>query len=178
MFRERMILILTLGACLLCAQILSGCALFPFAISTGLGHYQEGYVETDIPELAQRQDVTDLAAQVGVSMGYDVSQKSADAIVLSKETVNYIEPVTGEYRASTIVLYKVEKGVKEKSPVKSPEEEIYSRIAPTKFSNETVHLSVYGEGLYYKSDNQQYIGAIMSEFKNKLSSGAIAVRSD
>jgi hypothetical protein len=168
MFGQKLVLISALSACLLCAHTLSGCAFFPFVIPAGLVQYQQGVAEADIPELAHRQDVIDLASRVGESLGYEVSLKDDDTIVLSNETVDYIEPVTGEYLSATIIVRKVQTEVKDNSPLKSKEDEIISRIAPRQFKNEAVHLSVYGGGIYYKIDNQQYVNKLMADFKDKL----------
>lgn len=111
MFKKKVVIILALGACLICAQILSGCALFPFVISAGIAQYQQNCAEADIPELAQRLDVIDLAAQVGKSMGYEVSLKTDETVVLVYETVDYIEPVTGQYQSTKIFVYKVQTAV-------------------------------------------------------------------
>jgi hypothetical protein len=164
--------ILALGFCLISAQILSGCAVFPFVIPAGIVQYQQSFAETDIPELAQREDVIDLASQVGLSLGYEVSLKTNETLVLSNETVDYIEPITGQYQSTNIVVYKMQTGIKDISPKKDHESEILNQVAPSKFKNEAVHLSVYGGGVYCRKDNQQHVNQIMAEFKDKLLSSS------
>ena len=178
MFKQKMVMILALGACLICAQTYCGCALFPLVIPAGIVQYKQSFAETDIPELAQRQDVIDLASRAGELLGYEVSLKTDDTVVLSYETLDYIEPVTGQYQSTNIVVYKVQTGITGISPKKDSEDEILSRIAPSKFKNETVHLVVYGGGVYCKIDSQQNANNLMIEFKDKLLSISNSVKSN
>lgn len=168
MVKKKTVIILALGACLIGSNILSGCALFPFVIPAGVVQYQQTFAEADIPELAQRPDVIDLAAQVGKSLGYEISLKTDETLVLSRETLAYIEPITGEYRSTNVFVYKVQTAVNGNSPKKDSEDEILRRVAPSKFQNQTVHLAVYGGGVYYTNDSQQKVNALMTEFKDKL----------
>jgi len=167
MARLRMIFIVMMGFVFMCT--LSGCMLFPAVIIPGVSPYEQNLARTDLPELAHCQDVIDIAARVGESLGYEVSLKTDAAVILLHETCVYKEQVTGEYQSTKIFVYKVESAKNAASP-KSQDldfERIFAKIAPMPYQDETVCLAVYGGGVY-NSGRQESVNQIMGEFKNKL----------
>jgi hypothetical protein len=166
---QKMIFMAALGFCCMCAQVLSGCAFFPAVIGTGIAPYSQGWSETDLPELAQQEDVIDIASRVGESLGYVVSLKTADTVILLHETCEYIEPITGQYQSVRIFVYKV-KPISNKDLPQYQEQdlqEIVKKITPSGTKAATVHLSVYGGGAS-PSGTQPNVSRIMAEFKSQL----------
>jgi len=167
MARQRMIFIVTMGFFSMCT--LSGCMLFPAVIIPGVSPYEQNMAQTDLPELAHRQDAIDIAARVGESLGYKISLKTDDAVILLHETCEYREQVTGEYQSTKIFVYKVKSAKNSDSPQSQDKdfERIFAKIAPMPYKDETVCLAVYGGGVYY-AGRQENVNQIMGEFKNKL----------
>lgn len=159
-----------MGFFLICAQtLMSGCMLFPAVIIPGVSPYEQNLAQTDLPELAHREDAIDIAARIGESLGYEVSLKTDDAVILLHETSAYREPITGEYQSIQIFVYKV-KSAKHPGLLKPQDrefEKIFAKIAPLPIKDETVCLAVYGHGVYH-AGRQENLNRIMGEFKNKL----------
>ncbi len=174
MVRQKIISLGWLVAILLSVHTFSGCALFPLTISPGVAQYQQQVAEADIPELAQNENVINAASQVGESLGYEVSLKTPDAVLLTCETLDYIEPITGNYKSTKIMVYREKSGIADTAKRQSYEEEIFKKITPTRFKNETVHLAVYAGGVRYAGDiryegsSQVDANRLLAEFKNKL----------
>jgi hypothetical protein len=174
MVRQKIISLGWLVAILISVHTFSGCALFPLTISPGVAQYQQQVAEADIPELAHNEDIINAASQVGESLGYEVSLKTPDAVLLTCETLDYIEPVTGKYQSTKIIVYREKSGIEDTSKRQSYEEEIFKKITPMRFKNDTVHLAVYAGGvrydggIYYEGDSQEYVNRVLAEFKNKL----------
>ena len=148
---------------------LSGCMLFPAVIIPGVSPYEQNMAQTDIPELAHRQDAIDIATRVGESLGYEVSLKTDDAVILLQETWECREQVTGEYQSTRIFVYRVKSAKNSDSPkFQDPDfESIFAKIAPLPYKDETVCLAVYGAGVY-RAGRQENVNQIMGEFKNQL----------
>jgi len=167
MAMHRKIFIVTVGFIFMCT--LSGCMLFPAVIIPGVAPYEQDMAQTNLPELAHRQDAIDLAARVGESLGFEVSLKTDDVIILLRETFEYREQVTGEYQSTKIFVYKV-KSAKKSDTLQSQDkdfERIFAKIAPMPYKDETVCLAVYDGGVYH-AGRQEAVHQIMAEFKNKL----------
>jgi hypothetical protein len=167
MARQRVIFMVTTG--FLFMGTLCGCMLFPAVIIPGGSPYAQTMAQTNLPELAHRQDAIDIAARVGESLGYVVSLKTDDAVILLHETCEYREQVTGEYQSIKIFVYKV-KPAKNSARLKSRDqdfERIFAKIALMPDQDETVFLAVYDGGVYH-AGCQENINQIMGEFKNKL----------
>jgi hypothetical protein len=167
MATPRMIFAVTMGFFSMC--ILSGCMLFPAAIVPGVSPFEQNMAQTDLPELAHRQDAIDIAARVGESLGYEVSLKTDDTVILLHETCEIKEQVTGEYQVIKIFVYKVRSAKNSDSPKSQDKdfERIFAKIAPMPYKDETVCLTVYGGGVY-KAGRQEHVNQVMGEFKNKL----------
>jgi hypothetical protein len=167
MARQRMIFIVTMGFFSMCA--LGSCMIAPAVIIPGVSPYGQHMAQTDLPELAHRQDAIDIAARVGESLGYEVSLKTDDAVILLHDMCEYREQVTGEYQSTRIFVYNVKSAKNSDSPKSQDKdfERIIAKIAPMPYKNETVCLTVYGGGVYY-AGHQEYVNQIMGEFKNKL----------
>jgi len=158
-----------MGFFLICAQVLSSCMLFPAVIIPGVSPYEQNLAQTDLPELAHRKDAIDIAARIGESLGYKVSLKTDDAVILLHGTSAYREPITGEYQSIQIFVYKI-KSAGHPGLLKPQDrefEKIFAKIAPLPIKDETVCLSVYSHGVYY-AGRQENLDRIMGEFKNKL----------
>jgi hypothetical protein len=167
MAKQRIIFMVTMGFYFMCT--LSGCMLFPAVIISGVSPYEQNMAQTNLPELAHRQDAIDIAARVGESLGYEVSLKTDDAVILLQETCEYREPVTGEYQSTKIFVYKV-KSAKNSDSLQSQDkdfERIFAKIAPMPYKDEHLCLAVYDGGVYY-AGRQENVNRIMGEFKNKL----------
>jgi uncharacterized protein YneF (UPF0154 family) len=169
MDRQKMIVVVTLGFFLVCAQALSGCVLFPAVIVPGVAQYDQSMAQTDLPELAQRHDVIAMASHVGQSMGYDVSLQNDDMVILLYETYELREPITGEYQSIRIFVYKVAGGNNLGLPLSQDKEfrKVFEKIKPPPFKGETVRLAVYGDGAG-RGGSQAKINQIMGDFKHKL----------
>ena len=174
MVRQKIISLRCLVAILLSVHTFSGCALFPLTISPGVAQYQQHVAEDDIPELAYNEDIINAASQVGESLGYEISLKTPDAVLLTCETLDYIEPITGKYQSTRIMVYRIKSAIDDTSKRQSYEEEIFKKITPTRFKNETVHLAVYSGGvryagdIHYEGNSQEDTNRVLAEFKNKL----------
>jgi hypothetical protein len=161
-----MIFIVTMVFFSMCA--LDGCMIPPAVVIPGVALYEQNMAQTDLPELAHRQDAIDIAARVGESLGYEVSLKTDDAVILLHETVAYREQVTGEYQSTIICVYNVKSAKNSKSKSQDKDfERIFAKILPMPFKDETVCLTVYSSGVYY-AGRQEYVNQIMGEFKDKL----------
>ena len=102
MFRQKMVISAALGACLICAQTLSGCALSPFVIHSGLVQYQQGHAEADIPDLALRQDVINLASTDGTSGAIRVGSLQVASVQRRAGTITFTTNIsTGIAAAAT-----------------------------------------------------------------------------
>ena len=158
-----------LSFCCMSALVLSGCALFPAVIGAGIAQHSQGWSETDLPELAQREDVIDIASRVGESLGYEVSLKTEDTLILVHETSEYKEPITGKYQSVQIFVYKVKPLSSKDLPQYQEKDlqEIVRKITPPRTKDATVHLSVYGGGAS-PSGTQPNVGEIMEGFKSQL----------
>jgi hypothetical protein len=169
MAEQKMTFMAALGFCCLCALALSGCALFPAVIGAGIAKPSQGWSETDLPELAQREDVIDIASRLGESLGYEVSLKTEDTVILLHETSEYIEPLNGKYQTVRIFVYKVKPLSNKDLPQYREKDlqEIVRKIKPTRTKAASVHLSVYGGGAS-PSGTQPNVSQIMEEFKSQL----------
>ena len=161
--------VVTLGFCLVCAQIVSGCAVFPAAIIPGTSQYKQSLAQTDLPGLAHREDVIDIASHVGESLGYKVSLKTNDTVILLYNPSQFREPVTGESQSIRIFVYKVKALTKLDLPQSQDKdlERVFRKLMPTELKNGEVHLAVYDSGGYL-AGTQENVNKIMEEFKNKL----------
>jgi hypothetical protein len=169
MTRHKMIIVARLVLCFLCSQTLSGCAIFPLTIVAGTSPDRQAMAQTDLPELAQRELVIDTAARIGESLGYQVSVKTDDMVVLKYETSEFREPITGEYQFVRIFVYRVKPAtLKDLPPCPDQElERIVRKIAPPPSQEETVHLAVYSGGAYL-AGSQESVDLILKEFKSRL----------
>jgi uncharacterized protein YneF (UPF0154 family) len=169
MDRHKKIIVMTLGVFWVCGQALCGCMLFPAVIVPGVAQYDESVAQTDLPELAHRDDVIALASRVGQSMSYDVSLQTDDIVILLYETSELKEPITGEYQSIQIFVYKVNAG-NNLGLSRSQDKEfqrVFEKIKPPPFKGETVRLAVYGDGVG-RAGSQVNVNEIMREFKNQL----------
>jgi hypothetical protein len=169
MDRQKMIVVVTLGFFLVCAPVLSGCALFPAVIVPGVAPYDQGMAQTDLPELAHRPDVIALASQVGQSMGYHVSLQNDDMVILLYETPDWRELITGEYQSIRIYVYKIAGGNNLGLAMSRDQEfqKIFEKIKPPPFKGETVRLAVFGDGAG-PGGSQAKVNEIMQDFQHQL----------
>jgi hypothetical protein len=167
---QKMIVVVTLGFFLVCAPVLCGCVIFPAVVVPGIAPYDENMAQTDLPELAHRQDVMAMAARVGQSMGYEVSLQTDDTVILLYETSVFREPITGQYQSIRIIVYKVtgDNNLGLSKPQDEEFQRIYKKIKPPPFKGETVRLAVYGDGVGLGGGSQTKVNAIMGDFKNQL----------
>ncbi len=168
MDRQKLIVIVTLGFFWICAQTLGGCVVFPAVAIRGAAPYEGNLAQTDLPELAHREDVIDLACRLGECLGYAVSLKTDDTIILLYETSEIKEPVTGDYQSTKIFVYKVKPFTLNSAQSKDKDfERIYRKIMPSQHTETTVHLAVYDGGVY-PAGVQESVNNIMEDFKTRL----------
>lgn len=152
----------------MCAQTLSGCVLFPAVVIRGAAPYGQNMAQTEIPELSHREDVIDLAYRIGECLGYEVSLKTDDTVILLCETSEFKEPVTGEYQSTKIFVYKVKPLTLNSAQSKDKDfERIFRKILPTQYKDTTVHLAVYNGGVYH-AGTKETVNNIMEDFKKRL----------
>jgi hypothetical protein len=164
-----MMVVVTLGVCLVCAQFVSGCAVFPAAIIPGFSQYKQSLAQTDLPGLAHREDVIDIASHVGESLGYKVSLKTNDTVILLYNPPEYREHVTGESQSVRIFVYKVKALTQLDLPQSKDKdlERVFRKLMPTGLKDGEVHVAVYDSGGYL-AGTQENVDKIMGEFKTEL----------
>lgn len=142
--------------------------LFPPVVIRGAAKFDEHLAQTDLPELAHREDAIDLAYRVGQCLGYKVSLKTDDIVILLHETSEYKEPVTGDYQSTKIFVYKVQPLTLNYAQSKDKDfARIFRKIIPTQYGDPTVHLSVYDGGIY-PAGTKGSVNDIMEDFKVRL----------
>lgn len=158
-----------LGLMALSSPILSGCCLTPAAVIPGVAVHQHSLAETDIPELAGHANLMQLAAEVGDSLGYEVSQKSDHGLVLVYQTEEFRGMVTGEIDSLKLFVTRIESADPASRRLTPPQ--IVARLLegkePRRFACESVRLAFYGEGVY-TSMRPERVQQLLDEFKNQL----------
>jgi|GEM_PF-4638796 len=158
-----------LALVLLSGHIFSGCAIFPAAVIPGVAAHQHSLAETDIPELAGHEDLMRMAAEVGESLGYEISLKTDHALVLVYQTLDIRGMVTGEIDSLKLFVTRIEVADPASRGLTPPQivASLLQGKEPARFTCESVRLAFYGEGVY-TSMRPESVRQLLDEFKNQL----------
>lgn len=169
MATQRLCSFCILGLILLSGCIFSGCLLFPPAVVPGIAPHQQSLVETDLPELAGYKDLIRIAAEVGESLGYEVSLMTDHALVLIYQTEEFRGMVTGENDSLQLFVTRIEVADPRNRATLPPEivASLLQGKEPTRFTCKSVRLAFYGEGIVARMQPDR-LRLLLDEFKNKL----------